>query len=144
MSRNYDDSSLATVDGMSGGLGLTWHATGLTTVSAAVDRIIEETTQIGQSGFISTNVNINVDHELLRNILLNANFGYTNRDYEGSGNPGLPSRNEDIFKFGFDATYLFTRNFYLIGGYLYENRDTNIPNNDYYDHRLTLAIGAQI
>ena len=144
MSRNYDDSMLSTIDGVTGGLGLKWIATGLTTVSAKVDRSIRETIQIGQSGYIATDAGINIDHELLRNVLLNANFKYTNKDYEGSGGPGLPSREEDIYSLGINAKYLFNRNFFVIGGYQYEDRDTNIPNNDYYVHKIMLTIGAQI
>ncbi|MGR9072528.1 MAG: outer membrane beta-barrel protein [Gammaproteobacteria bacterium] len=144
MQRDYDDPSLNTIDGMSGGLGLKWYATGLTTLSAMIDRAIKETTQIGQSGFFDTSFILNVDHELLRNVLLHADAGYVNREYEGKGNPGLPSREEDIYRFGFNAKYLFNRNLYLIGGYDYENRNTNIPNNDYQDHRVELTIGAQL
>lgn len=144
MSRNYDDSSLTTIDGVTGRLGLKWYATGLTTLSADVGRDIGETTVIGQSGYISTNVGINIDHELLRNVLLNANFKYTNKDYKGSGSPGFPSRDEDIYHFGFNAKYLFTRNFFVTGGYQYENRDANISIDDYYVHKVMLTIGAQM
>ena len=144
MSREYDDSTLETIDGLSGGLGLKWFATGLTTITTKVDTHIQETTQIGQSGYISTNAGININHELLRNVLLNANFKYTNKDYQDSGGTGSTSREEDIYRLGFKAKYLFNRNFCLIGSYQYQDRDTNIHNDDYYVHKIMLSIGAQI
>ena len=37
-------------------------------------------------------VGVDVTHELLRNVLLNANTGYTRADFEGTAGPTTPSR----------------------------------------------------
>jgi hypothetical protein len=141
----FDDPMLQDVSGITGGASLKWLATPLTTVSMAIDNDIIETTQAGASAGVSTDFKLNIDHELLRYVLLNAHGGYTMNNFEGSTNTtGVSSREDEYIVLGFKAKYLYSRNFYLKGEYLYRERNSNIPLNDYDSHRVLLSIGLQL
>lgn len=138
--QKYDDIQLKTISGITGGMALKWMPTGLTTVSARVDRDINETTQGFSSGYFSTSSTVSVDHELLRNVLLNANVGYIFNDYIGGA-----ERQEDIYQVGLSAKYLLNRNFFLISGYNYRTRSTaNISNADFDVNSVYFSLGAQL
>jgi len=139
--QNYKDPRLKSVKGITGGLTLTWLPTQLTTVKAGVDRSIQETTQVGLSGFFSTVVTASVDHELMRNLLLNAHASYTNNDYIGT-NP--LNRKEDLYSAGFKVKYLLSRYLYLQSGYDYKTRAVNIDGSDYNINNAYFNIGTQM
>lgn len=142
----YQDPLLPDISGPTGGASLKWLATQLTTVSLAVDNDIVETTQIGASGGVSTAFKVNIDHELLRYVRLNAHAGYTLNDYEAgsAGVLGFSAREDEYIILGFKAKYLYSNNFYLKGEYLYRQRESNIPFNDYESHRILFSIGLQL
>jgi hypothetical protein len=141
--RSYDDASLKAISGVAGGLSLNWKPTGLTTVTASINRTINETTQQGSSGYMSTPLTIGVNHELLRNLKLNASFGYTLNDYTGAGQGGIGNRAEDNYSANFSANYIINRNFYLNAGYNFSSRITNVTNTNYDISAAFITIGAK-
>ena len=138
-SQDYKDSQLNTISGMTGGVGLKWSPSGLTTVQTKIDRIINETVQGLSSGVLSTSMVVNVDHELLRNIILSANAGYMTNNYRGGNN-----RTENVYSAGFDAKYLINRHLYLKSGYRTNTRSSNIANTSYDLNGVYLTIGSQL
>lgn len=50
---------------------VTWSPSGLTTVTGTLSRTIEDAAQEGVAGYTSTTARLVVDHEYLRNVLLN-------------------------------------------------------------------------
>lgn len=137
--QTYDDARLKTISALTGGMGLRWMATGLTTVSVRVDRAINETTQGLSSGYLSTASRLSIDHELLRNVLLNASGGYVFNDYQG----GL-GRQEDTYHAGLSAKYLLNRNFFLRTGYSFRTRSTNLSNSDFDINSVYFSLGLQL
>lgn len=83
LSQEYDDPRLPTIDGMAVSGRVEWFPTELTTVTFNLGRSVEEATVAGASGFLSTGGGVAVDHELLRNVLLNAQVSYTLDKYRG-------------------------------------------------------------
>lgn len=144
LEQDYDDPRLETLSEITGGFSLEWSPTGLTTVIASLDRVPRETTQGFASGYLDTAVKFSVDHELLRNILLNINTGYANQQYTGASFPGQPVRDDNLYQVGINAKYLFTRSFYLKGGYQFSNRSSNVPLGNYNVSRVYMTIGTQI
>ena len=148
----YDDPGFSDTSDFTwglGGSGLKWNATNLTTVSLTIDDDIFQTTQSGASNANSSGFNLQVDHELLRYLLLSAHGGYTSIEYQGSPSSPTPgqnisSREDEIIILGFSAKYLYSRNFYLKGDYTYRQRESNIPDNDYTAHRVLFSIGLQM
>lgn len=138
----YDESFYNNVGGVDGGGSLTWNVTTLTTVSARVVRQINQTTQDNVSGILSTASRLDVDHELLRNLILNANFSYVEEDYEGSGQNA--NRKDEYYIGGIGAKYLFTRNFSANLGYRYVQRNSNNTVNEYTRNLVRIGLQAQL
>lgn len=133
--QEYDDRELDTVSGLTGGATLTWIPSGLTTVRAIVNRDINETIFEQASGVFTTRVGMIVDHELLRNLLLNLNVFGVFEDFEGV------DRSDDVVELGFGAKYLLNRNLYLSLNYHFQTRDSSRSKNFGYDqNRIGLAL----
>lgn len=140
----FPGAGLKNVEGPAGGLALGWNPTLLTSVSARVVRTIEDTTQAGASAYWRTIGILEVDHELLRNLLLNANGGVGNLDYIGI------SRNDYIYTGGVGARYLLNRNFSAAVAYTFTRRasDGNAPTSgndpDYSNNIFSISLQAQL
>ncbi len=129
----YDDNTLSTIEGITGGANITWNVTPLTTVEAGIARRVEETTTAGSGGFFATLYSVSADHELLRNLLLNANVALTENDYEQI------EREDRIYEAGLSARYLVNRNFYASVGYQYRQRERNATLGDDADYTQNLV-----
>lgn len=83
-----------------------WTPTGLTTVTASVLRRIEEANEFVDVGYTLTRGRIIVDHEYLRNVLLQGRASVEQADYQQDGSRSL-------FSAGASATWLLNRNMRL-------------------------------
>ncbi len=135
--QNYDSAALSDINGLSYGADIEWYATPLTTVTLNADSIVNETVLVA-SGYLSQSVGLRVDHELFRNVLLNANVGYQNDDYTGA------SRTDDITTAGFGADYLLNRNFSINVGYNYTDRSSTAPGVDYKRNIVGLTLTGKL
>jgi len=107
-------------------------------VKGSIARTVEESTQSGASGYLSTAYAASVDHELLRNLLVGFRLGLTNNDYEGI------SREDDVYTAGAYARYLMQRNLYLSMNYNYTNRDSSVTGADYERNVIMLRVETQL
>ena len=137
-SQDYDDTRLQTVDGLTYGVGVTWNMTQLTSLRGRLARTVEETTQVGSSGYFATDFRVTLDHELLRNLILTGTAGLTRNAYEGI------SRDDDIYRFGLSGKYLLNRYLYVSLGYGYEARDSNLAGQDYDRNIVLLRLQGQL
>jgi hypothetical protein len=140
--QNYSsDKNLNNTSGLNVGTSVDWNVTTLTTVGARVARTIEETTEAGASGYFATAGLLTVDHELLRNLLLNASFGVTNNDYEGI------RRNDFIYNAGVGGEYLMNRYVTATLGYTFRRRDSHDApggDQDYTENVVRLGIAGHL
>ncbi len=74
----YDD-----VSGLGARGRIEWFPSGLTTVEFAAGRTVEDTPELGASAFVADTASIGVDHELLRNVILDAHLTWTRDAYAG-------------------------------------------------------------
>ena len=91
MSQIYQVSGLGSISGFDAGGRLVYNVTRLTTATfTGLRTVIPSNPTIGTTGtsYLATTVAGNIDHELLRNLLLNANVGYENDSFPGR----LPDR----------------------------------------------------
>ena len=137
-SQSYDDPTLSEVSGLAYGASVEWYATPLTTVTLDATSSIEETTTVGASGFVSNSVGLRIDHELLRNVLLNGTVSYATNDYEGI------ARTDDTIRAGLGVDYLLNRNFTLGLGYDYKDRDSNTAGNDYTVNQVGFTLTGKL
>ena len=68
---------------------LTWLPTGLTTVRANATRGVEDAAQSGQSSFTYTSASLTLDHEYLRDVLLNASASLRHAAFNRTGGQQL-------------------------------------------------------
>lgn len=137
-SQDFDDASLATVDGVTGNGTLTWTPTGLTTVTGTVTREIRETTVGTSSSIFETSGSLMVDHELLRNLLLQGRIFVIDDNFEGI------DRSDTYIRAGFGAAYLMNRYIHLTIDYDYLNRDSNAEGADFAENVVALGVRIQI
>jgi hypothetical protein len=87
-----------------------WQPTGLTTVTGSLSRMIEDPQSVGPSGYVLTQGQFTVDHELKRDIILQAHAGLQYVQYlQGSAQTNLTT--------GVNASWLINRNIRLSFGY---------------------------
>jgi hypothetical protein len=127
--RDYDSSEFKDSSGVGADGSLTWNVTPLTSIILnASSGILETTVEVDgepASGNLQNTVGIDVTHELLRNVLLNANAGYIRDDFEGV------SRTDNIFNAGVGASYLVNRNLSLNATYEFTTRNSDAGGDEY-------------
>jgi hypothetical protein len=89
---------------------ITWVPTGLTTIRSTLVRRIEDAAQEGVSGFTYTGGKLSIDHEYLRNVLLNASIGLQQAAY-------LQGGQQSGYTFGLGATWLINQRMRLSATY---------------------------
>jgi len=132
--RYFDDNRFDSVKGAVFGAGLTWVPTRLTTVMLKVKNEVVETITDQASSFTSSGVSLDVDHELLRNLILGAGLGYRFDDYDGV------AREESNFGARFSVDYLMNRYMRLQARYRYQMRDSNVAGGDYTQNSAMLFL----
>ncbi|MGF1607960.1 MAG: outer membrane beta-barrel protein [Kiloniellales bacterium] len=115
MYNERDDSRLDNIDGFNLGADITWNVTRLTTITGTAEREIRNTT-LGGSGSIATTVGLQVDHELLRNLIVSLNASGQQNDFEGD----IDRTDYNIIG-GISVDYFINRYFFV--GALYEHRE---------------------
>jgi hypothetical protein len=83
--------------------GVIWTPTRLDTVTATARRSIEDSTDPTLVGYTLTAFGVALDHELRRNILLQASFGYQRADYDQS------NTEQALYNITLGATWLLNR-----------------------------------
>jgi hypothetical protein len=121
----FDDSRLDEVDGLGGGGSLTWLVTGLTSVLAEASRGVEQTTRANASNKIRTLGKLRVEHELLRNVLLDSEIRYVQDEFEGI------DRFDDTWSLELGADYLLNRYARLSLGYIHVRRQSDDPTAEF-------------
>lgn len=136
--REYDDPTLANTDGLTYGANVDWFVTPLTTVTFTADASVQETTVAGASGYDRQQFGVDVDHELMRNIILSGGLSYANNDFNDSG------REDDIIGASAGLTYLLNRNFDVMLGYTYTDRDSSAAGSSYTRNVVGLTLTGKL
>lgn len=112
----------------------------LTTIGITFRRQAEDSTIAGSSGYYNTGGSLRIDHELLRNLLLDATLDYEIDDYLG-----VESQAKVIRTSG-EARYMLNRNITLGGNVGYGKRSsTGVPNgNIFSETREALTLSLQL
>ncbi|MGH6951922.1 MAG: outer membrane beta-barrel protein [Vitreimonas sp.] len=98
--RDYEDPNVDTFDGLAVAAAVEWYITRLTTITFTGRQDADD--QIGASAqpFVTTELGLRVDHELLRNLILSLAGLAGERDYEDF------DRNDEYTEFEFGADWL--------------------------------------
>jgi len=111
-----------------------WYATGLTTVKARAARRDISTSQPGSSSKTQTDAGVELQHELMRNVLLGAELTFINddfRDIDRVDNRGIA---------GVSAEYLINNYASLVANYRYEQRWSDREGQDFSRNIVTVGL----
>lgn len=142
--RDWDNASFTDVGEFKFGAALLWTAD-LTSVRVGVNRDVTETTTaalnsednfVPAAGILATSYTVRMEHELRRNLLLNADASYSKMDYIGT------LRTDDVYDLGVGMKYLLNRNFSLNADLKYGERASNADNSDYDRTSVIVSLSA--
>ena len=117
---DFDDPSFDSVSGFDYGAALIWYPTELTTVRLDARRSFEATTLVDVGGVYTGVVELSVDHELLRNLVVGAQLSYVDESFEGSG------RRDTLYGVKMTGEYKLNRNVALGLRYQYWDRNSDL------------------
>ena len=101
--QSYDSPLYPSVSGFSARGLVEYFPTQLTTLTFTGSRTVEDSAIAGSSGYLSGNISAQLDHELLRNLIVSGTVSYGNDAYKGI------DRNDDRVSVSAGATYLLNR-----------------------------------
>jgi hypothetical protein len=116
-----------------------WFPTALTTVTANVDRKVEDSDTVTAQAYIDFGGGLQIDHELRRNIILTVRGQYDNDSYIGI------DRTDQIKVGRVYATYQMNRDVGLELGYTRTGRSSSGPDGgrDYVDNVVSLTVSLR-
>jgi len=133
--QDYDDPLLKDVSSIDFGGRLFWNAARGTTVSAFLERSIEETTLAGASSYLETGVGGSIRHWLRPDMRVDGNVGYYHDEFQGI------ARNDYLYNAGLGATWYFRPHMYVGTEYKFLRRDSDSLINDYDESRIMVRLG---
>jgi len=137
LSQKFSNPLIPEINGPSFAADAKWLVTPLTTISFNADRLISETASVGHEARLDTVFGVGVDHELLRNLILFGAAKHIDQNFRGT------SRNDEVVKVSAGIDY-FTNPLARFGvRYDFINRNSNMPEFSFDDHRVTFNATAQ-
>jgi len=136
----YENPLFKSPAGLGYGANLIWNVTPITTVRGGFSQAVAETTLANASSSLETSVQLTVEHELLRNLLLLGSVGFVHDDYQQQlvASP----RSDDTFGADIGARYLLNRNWSATADVNYSQRDSSAGNIATGNYRRVQAIVA--
>ena len=103
--RRYRVPLYRDISGLTAELRVDYFVSPLTTLTLTGRRLVEDAGSVNSGGFINNSIALRADHELLRNLLLDAQVAYEHDDF-----PGV-IQTVDIVRFSGGARYIANRSF---------------------------------
>jgi hypothetical protein len=138
LAQDYQDPALPPLDDTTFGAAFNWNPTGLTTLTATLDRRVDETTFDGASSVRVTTARLRADHELFRNLILSGQVQIWNELYTGI------SRDDDYDDYALEARFLMNRNMEGRLRFHHDRRDSDAAGEDYSRNRVLIMLKGQI
>ncbi|MEO1015991.1 MAG: outer membrane beta-barrel protein, partial [Pseudomonadota bacterium] len=132
----FDDPALSAITGVSADAIFEWFVTQLTTVTLNATRQVDASGLVETAGRTTTVLGAQVDHELLRNVLLNARVEYTDFDFQDI------DRQDDRIQLGAGALYKLNRRVQFTADYRYrdENSSGTDADIDFTEHLVMIGV----
>lgn len=134
LSQRYDDPALPDVEVPDVGASLTWRPSTQTTLTAYLERSIEETTLPGASTYLDTLLGVRVDRRISARLAAKLALDLTRSDFRGI------ARRDDLADAVAGFSYRLTRFVYLDADYHLLQRHSDEPAADYYRNALYLGL----
>lgn len=137
--QNFDEAAFDDIEGYGARAQLEWFPTELTTINLAAGRTIEDTPVATVGAYVSNTASLGIDHELLRNVILNARVTWGRDDYRGV------DREDTRIGANLGGTYLINRNFGVNAtlSTMDTQSDGRARDQDFTVNKLMVALVAQ-
>ncbi|HHK75249.1 MAG TPA: hypothetical protein ENJ57_08800, partial [Rhizobiales bacterium] len=136
--RDYDDGSLNNVSAFSANANLAWNVTELTTLRGAISTTIDETTIANASANVVREVMFGIDHELLQNLILGAEFTVTDTRAVGSATRDV------AYALDLSADYRLNRKAALTAHLIRRGQKSTRAGADYTEHTATIGLNLRL
>lgn len=141
----YPDGRLNDIRAFSYFGNVQWHLTPMTTISATAQRSVDVTTSQFTAGNLRDQANLQIDHELLRSLILSASarLAWIKPSIVGDAqtDPDLIIASSREKEFGLEGRYYFLPRLKLTGKYAYWSRQSSNALISFKSNVLTFGIG---
>lgn len=135
--QRFDDLSIGTIEGPSYRATLTWRPTRLLDVHFKAEQIVTETSDTSSTGVLANALQLGLDYELRRNVIISLAGGYENDSFFGQQREDKVTTSDARIKYlinRYGAVSLFHR---------YTERNSNIPAFSFDKHQVGINVTAQ-
>ncbi len=140
-SQDYEAAALADIDSVVVGGSVLWSISPITSLEVGVEQSVREAVNSSFSGYLSTEADVRLEHELQRNLLVGAEVGFTRNDFESNT---ATQREDDTIRAGVDTRYLIRRGIDATAAYEFTDRDSNITGGDFTNNKVMLRLNFAI
>jgi hypothetical protein len=135
--QRFVDPTIGTIAGPSYRARLTWRPTRLLDVHLNAERLVTETADTSSVGVLADAVQLGIDYELRRNIIVSLNGGYETDRFFGQ------SRKDHVTTTDASIKYLLNRFGAISLYHRYTDRNSDIPAFSYDKHQVGINVTAQ-
>lgn len=119
LTRHYDTAGVADLSGLALDAQVDYLVTELTTVSLSARRDVRDAIVVGSPGYVASRLTAEIDHELLRNLILIARADLEKDDFSRI------DRTDTLYHVGASALYTLNRSMVLTPSIDYSNRNSS-------------------
>ena len=135
--QRFDDPTIGTIEGPSYRARLTWRPTRLLDVHVNAEQLVTQTSDTSSTGVLANAVQVGLDYELRRNVIVSLAAGYENDRFFGQ------IREDNVITSDTRVKYLMNRFSAVSAYYRYTNRDSDTPVFSFDKHLVGLNVTAQ-
>jgi len=135
--QRFDNPLIGTVDGPSYRAKLTWSPTRLMDIHVKAEQLVTQTSDTSSTGVLANAVQVGVDYELRRNVILSLAGAYEIDRFFGQ------ARKDRVTTTNASVKYLMNRFSAISAYHRYTSRDSDIPTFSYDKHQVGLNVTAQ-
>ena len=135
--QRFDDPTIGTIEGPSYRAKLTWRPTRLLDVHFSAEQLVTETADTSSVGVLADAVQLGIDYELRRNIIVSLDGGYENDQFFGQ------LREDHVVTTDASIKYLLNRFGAISLFYRYTSRNSDIPAFSYDKDQVGINVTAQ-
>jgi hypothetical protein len=135
--QRFDNPLIGTVDGPSYRAKLTWSPTRLMDIHLKAEQLVTQTSDTSSTGVLANAVQLGVDYELRRNVIVSLTGAYEVDRFFGQ------NRKDRVITSYANIKYLLNRFSAISAYHRYTSRDSDIPTFSYDKHQVGLNVTAQ-
>jgi hypothetical protein len=135
--QRFDDPTIGTVAGASYRAKVTWHATRLLDIHFKAEQLVTETSDTSSTGVLANALQVGLDYEFRRNVILSLIGGYEADSFYGQ------PRKDHVVTTEARIKYLLNRYGAVSVFHRYSARDSDIPIFSYDKNQVGINVTAQ-